>query len=130
MVLSNKRDVYLLIARLVDFIVISLTFHVSNSLLSMNLENGHIFLYSGVILISVCLGKLILSRLYSSSSNVVRLNLGNATGFFIGVCMMSIAQFVIPELRGFIAVVILACVMAFFVLGTLAPLLKLERPIS
>ena len=128
--LFNKR---ILIARLIDFTVIGLTFFVTCSFLSINFENGllaYLVMYSCVILVSVRLGKRLFSKIHRASSRAGETILGNATGFVMGTVVMVGLQFFIPELNLAIALIILSSVMAFFVLGTVAPLLKMERPFS
>lgn len=131
--LVEQTNRQILVARLIDFVVIGLTFFLSCSLLSINFENSlimHVFMYTSVVLVSVRLGKRFLSRVFSSSNWVVTMILGNATGFLIGACAMVILQFFIPEVRVAVTAIFVASIMAFFVLGTVAPLLKLDRPFS
>ena len=54
--------------------------------------------------------------------------LGNAAGFIVGAFAMLILQSFLLEFKVAAAVIFIASFMAFFVLGTVAPLLRLDRP--
>ena len=131
--LAGHINKHIIIARLIDFIVIGSTFLLSCSLLSIRFENSpviHIIIYSCVVLVSVRLARRVFSNMVSSQGGVATIILGNATGFAIGACAMVLLQFFIPELRVAVAAIFIASIMAFFVLGTIAPLLKQDRPFS
>ena len=131
--LTEKINRNILFAGFVDLLVIGLTFLFSCSLLSINFGINlfaHLVVYSFVVFISVRLSKRLLSKIISSQTWVVTLLVGNATGFLIGACAMVVVQLLFPELRVAATAIIVASFMAFFVLGTVAPLLKMDRPFS
>ena len=119
-----------IIARSVDFIVLGLTFYFTCSILSIHAGSNILLLtvvYSGVILLSVRLGKHLLSRVFSPLSTVLKLMLNNAAGLLIGVCIMLILGFIIPGFSEFSVAIIIASIMAFFILGTLSPLIRFDK---
>ena len=119
-----------IVARVIDFIVLGLTFYLTCSILSIH-AGSDIFLltvvYSGVILVSVRIGKHLLSPVFSSLSTALKLMLNNAAGLLIGVCTMLILGFIIPGFSEFSVAIIIASVMAFFILGTLSPLVRYDK---
>jgi len=119
-----------IVARVIDFIVLGLTFYLTCSILSIH-AGSDIFLltvvYSGVILLSVRIGKHLLSPVFSSLSTALKLMLNNAAGLLIGVCTMLILGFIIPGFSEFSVAIIIASVMAFFILGTLSPLVRYDK---
>ncbi len=128
---QNKQN--LIISRVIDFLVLGCTFYISCMLLSVPLSGNTIFhtlIYATVILVSVRLGGYFLSAILLSASSVVKLMLCNAAGLLIGGIVMFVLGSMVPGLNGSAVVVVFASVMAFFVLGTISPLLKKNTYIS
>jgi hypothetical protein len=125
--------------RLVDFVVLGATFYVSCMLLSV--ESGgslffHMLAYSTILLASVRLSKRTIANYscvylreqtianyHKSTGKSTRKILGNAIGILIGTCIMSLLEKLLSNHSDFIVAIILSGVMAFFVLGTLCPLM-------
>jgi len=129
--LAGQLNKQILAAQFVDFAVIGLTFILACSLLSIDFGSSsilYITIYSAVVLISVRLGKYLLFSNFSSSNRIVMTILGNAAGFIVGAFAMLILQSFLLEFKVAAAVIFIASFMAFFVLGTVAPLLRLDRP--
>lgn len=119
-----------LTAKIFDFFVLGSTFFVTCSILSVQVGKDVLilaFAYSWVITLSVSIGKHFISRSFSSLSDVLKLMLSNASGLMIGVSIMLILGIIVPGLSNFSVVIIIASVMAFFVLGTLSPLIVLDK---
>jgi hypothetical protein len=117
-------------SKILDFLVLGITFYVTCSILSIHADNQILLLtvvYPSVILVSVKIGKYMLSPVFSSLNTVVKLMLDNAAGLFIGTIIMLILGFIIPSFSNFSVVIIIASVMAFFVLGTLSPLIRPDK---
>ena len=117
-------------SRIIDFVVLGITFYVTCSILSVHADNQILLLtvvYPSVILVSVKIGKYLLSPVFSSLNTVVKLMLDNAAGLLIGAIIMLILGFTFPGFSQFTAAIIVASVMAFFVLGTLSPLIKPDK---
>ena len=111
----------------INFIILGGSFYLSCFLLSIQVESNLIiqtFIYACVVLLAVTLGKRMLSSTFTSAGRVVKMIIINATGLIIGAIIMLIFGYIFPELGGFAVAVVLASVMAFFVFGTLSPLLK------
>jgi len=126
----NKQ---VLAARFIDFAVIGLTFILACSVLSIHIGNSlflYIAIYSTVLLVSVRLGKRLLLSHFSSSNRIAMTIMGNAAGIFVGAFAMLILQSFLPEFKVAAAVIFIACFMAFFVLGTVAPLLKCDSRVN
>jgi len=124
--------------RLVDFVVLGATFYVSCMLLSV--ESGgslffHMLAYSTILLTFVRLSKRTIANYsrvylreqtianyYKSIGESTRKILGNAIGILIGTCIMLLLEKLLSNHSDFIGAIILSSIMAFFVLGTLGPL--------
>jgi len=114
----------------INFIILGGSFYLSCILLSIQAESNLIiqtFIYACVVLLAVALGKRMLSSAFTSAGRVVKTIIINATGLFIGAIIMLILGYIFPELGEFTVAVVLASVMAFFVFGTLSPLLRSDR---
>ncbi len=114
----------------IRFIILGGSFYLSCFLLSIQVESNliiHTFLYACIILLAVSIGKRMLSSTFTSTGRVVKTIIINTTGLFIGAIIMLILGYIFPELGEFTVAVVLASVMAFFVFGTLSPLLRSDR---
>jgi len=123
-----KRDTITEIT--INFLILSGSFYLSCFLLSIQVEGNliiHTFLYACIVLLAVTLGKRLLPANFTTAGRVVKTIIINATGLFIGAIIMLIFGYIFPELGEFTVAVVLASVMAFFVFGTLSPLLRSDR---
>ena len=114
----------------INFIILGCSFYLSCFLLSIQVESNLIIqtlIYACVVLLAVSIGKRMLSANFTSAGRVVKTIIINATGLFIGAIIMLIFGYIFPELGEFTVAVVLASVMAFFVFGTLSPLLRSDR---
>ncbi len=114
----------------ISFIILGCSFYLSSFLLSIQAERNLIiqtFVYACVVLLAVSVGKRMLSSTFTSAGRVVKTIIINATGLFIGSIIMLIFGHIFPEFGEFTVAIVLASVMAFFVLGTLSPLLRSDR---
>jgi hypothetical protein len=111
--------------RLVDFTVLGATFYVSCMLLSVELGSSFFFqtlAYSTILLVFVRLSKRTVARYNKSIGETIRQILGNATGVLVGTCVVLLLGKILSARGDIFVAVILSGVMAFFVLGTLCPL--------
>ncbi len=116
-----------IILRIIEFVVLGGSFYLACFLLSIQVESNIIIqtlIYSSTAFLSVTLGKWLLSSTFTSAGVVIKLMIINAVGLFIGAIIMLIYVGIFPELGEFGVAIVLASVMAFFVFGTLSPLLK------
>ncbi len=114
----------------INFIILGCSFYLSCILLSIQTESNliiHTFIYAGIVQLAVSIGKRMLCTTFTSAGRVVKTIIINATGLFFGAIIMLIFGYIFPELGEFTAAVVLASVMAFFVFGTLSPLLRSNR---
>jgi hypothetical protein len=117
-------------SRVIDLLVLGITIYVTCSTLLVHVGIEVLLLtivYPSVILVSVKIGQYFLSPVIFSLNTVVKLMLDNAAGLFIGTIIMLILGFIIPSFSNFSVVIIIASVMAFFVLGTLSPLIRPDK---
>ncbi len=117
----------------ISFIILGGSFYLSCFLLSIQVESKliiHTFIYAGIAQLAMSFGKRTLAANFTSTGStgrVVETIIINATGLFIGAIIMLIFGYIFPELGGFSVAVVLASLMAFFVFGTLSPLLRSDR---
>ena len=117
-------------SRTFDFVVLGLIFYTTCSILSVHAGSDIILLstvYSGVVLVSVRIGKQLLSSISSSLSIVLKSMLNNAAGLLIGAVIMLMLGLFMPDFAKYSVEIIIASVMAFFVLGTVSPLVRFDR---
>lgn len=125
--LKGKNTHPKLFNRFIDFTVLASTFYLSCLLLSVEIDSGlliQILAYSTIVLIFVRLCKRVIVGHWKSLSALNRQILGNAAGILIGTCVMLVLlKFLTGSAEIFVAL-IFSSVMAFFVLGTLSPLVN------
>lgn len=114
-------------SRFIDLIVLSLSFLFLVLITDIGNPTHFIvdfFLYVSVMFISLRLSKRIFCEYFRSSSRIAGVLLGNITGLMAGaILVMLIEQF----FTGFAVstlIIILSSIFAFFVLGTLSPMVK------
>lgn len=116
-----------LVATLIDSVIIGLTFLLACDLLSAHFENmkGLITVaYIAVNLIAVHLSRQLLLTRQSTISPTISVIIGNALGLAIGAVILIFLQYVFFISQDSVIAVLLAEIMAFFVLGTVAPLIR------
>ena len=114
---ENEPDT--IAVRFIDFMVLGGSFYLACFLLSIPVANNLIiqtFVYASTVLLVVVVGKRLLSNSLTSAGGVVKMIIINAIGLFIGAIIMLIFGYIFPELSGFAVAVVLASMMAFFVL--------------
>jgi hypothetical protein len=110
---------------LVDFVVLGATYYVSCMILSVELGGSlffHMLAYSTILVTLVRLSKRAIANYYKSIGESTRKILGNAIGILIGTCIMLLLEKLLSNHGDFTVAIIFSGVMAFFVLGTLCPL--------
>jgi hypothetical protein len=112
--------------RIVDFAVLGVTFFLSSLLFSAASGSTlllQILVYSTILLICVRLSKRAIVSYNRSIGEASRQILGNGAGILIGTCIMLVLEKLVSASDGIFVVVIFSSVMAFFILGTLSPIL-------
>jgi len=110
--------------RLIEFIVLCAAFYIASRLLAVDTSASFFVLiasYSTVLNLSLSLSQKFLCA-YESIGEVSRYLLANAVGIFIGTCLVLLLQFAVFRNVGSFALVIFSSVIAFFVLGTISPI--------
>ena len=119
----NKANYLTLV---VDFLVLGFTFFLSCLLLSGDAV-GDLFLqtvlYAATLVTFVGLTSWIAKRDNTSTNSLTRKIFSNAAGILIGTCVILVFKDLFATDGHFIAAVIFSGVAAFFVLGTLTPLI-------
>ena len=114
-----------LLNRIVDFVVLGVSFFASCMFFSVDLEIDLLFQvisYATILLVCVRLCKRAIVSYDKSIGEFSRQILGNAIGIFIGSCLVLVlAKLVLAGGEIFVAV-IFSSVMSFFILGTLSPI--------
>ena len=124
--MSDARNTnFRLLDQLVDFVVMGVSFFISCLLWSVELQGGLFFqivAYSAVLLVFVRLSKRTIVS-YSKPVSIITLQiLGNATGIVVGTCVVLLLVKLLATSGEIVMAVIFSRVMAFFILGTLSPL--------
>jgi hypothetical protein len=127
-VMNNLRNAdSIQLNRLIDFVALGATFYISCMTFSVEIGSSlvfHMLAYSSILLVFVRLSKRKIASCFTSAGESTRLILGNAIGILIGACIMLLLEKVSPFHTNFSLVIILSSVMAFFVLGTIGPLVQ------
>jgi hypothetical protein len=113
-------------SRIADFLVLGATFSVSCLLFSVVSVSTFFFqalTYSTLLLVCVQLCKHAIVSYNGSIGEASRQILGNGAGILIGTCIMLVFENLVSDSSGIFVVVIFSSVMAFFILGTLSPML-------
>ncbi len=118
--------------RIVDFLVLSTTFFVSCLLFSVMSISTLLFqalVYSTLLLVCVQLCKHSIASYKRPIGKASRQILGNGAGIVIGTCIMLVIEILVSESSDIVVVVTFSSVMAFFILGTLSPIVH-KMPIA
>ena len=123
-VTDAKKVNYLNLA--VDFLVLGSTFFLACLLLSVDAVGDLVLqtvLYAATLVAFVCLTRWIAMRDNTVTNSLTRKIFSNAAGILIGTCVILVFKDLFATGGDFITVVVFSGVMAFFVLGTLTPLI-------
>jgi len=80
--------------------------------------------YVSIVFVCLRLSKRFVFDSFHSSSRIVRVLLGNLLGFVSGVIILLTLKAILPFVNGDTAVIVFSSVLAFFILGTLSPMVK------
>lgn len=131
--MSDLRNIHpKVLNRVVDFSVLCASFFVSSLLFSIASGNAlfiQTLAYSTLLLVCVRLAKRAIVSYNRSIGEVSRQILGNGVGILIGTCIMLVLENLVSASADIFVVVIFSSVMAFFILGTLLPIVH-RTPIS
>jgi len=120
----NSNNLY---SRLIDLIVIAasfLLFSVVTEFAYLTEILGDTAFYVAFVFITLRLCKRIVSRYFYPTKSIISELLGNLTGFFVSVVLLLLLNSLLPLVSVNVEVVIFSSILAFFILGTLAPMLK------
>jgi len=124
--MSDIRNTHpIILNRIVDFLVLGATFFVSCLLFAVESGSALIFqilAYSTLLLVCVRLSKRAVVSYNRSIGEVSRQIIGNGAGILIGTCIMLVVEKLVSASGEIFVAVIFSSVMAFFILGTLSPI--------
>lgn len=83
-----------------------------------------LFFYVSIVFICLRLSKRLVFEYVHNSNRVLNVLLGNGSGLFLGGGLVLSVSQVLPALHESSLVVVFSSIMAFFILGTLSPLVK------
>jgi len=124
--MSDIRNTHpIILNRIVDFLVLGATFFVSCLLFSAasgSVLFFQILAYSTLLLVCVRLSKRAVVSYNRSIGEVSRQIIGNGAGILIGSCIMLVFAKLVSASSEIYVAIIFSSVMAFFILGTLLPI--------
>ena len=83
-----------------------------------------LLLYVCVLFVCVRLSKRAVFAYVHSSSRSLHVLLGNIVGLFVGSCIVLLIGQLLPAIQEMALVVVFSSITAFFILGTLSPMVK------
>ena len=114
---SRLIDLTALTVSFVLFSIVTETMHPLNMLQDL-------VVYVGVVFVTLRLSKRFVFESLRASSRIVRVLLGNLLGFVSGIAILLSLQTLLPFVSGETPVIIFSSILAFFILGTLSPMVK------
>ena len=111
----------------VDFTVLSVTFFISWMFFSVGLGIdlfAHLTAYSIILLAFVHTCRRVVDNNVKSMGEASRKILGNGTGILIGTCLVLLIEMQLSAPGQMLAAILFSSVMAFFILGTLSPVVR------
>ena len=127
---SRKNESQKWFSNLVYFIVLGFAFYASSVILGLD-QGSYLWLqsllYAGVTLATLQLGRYCLAVVARSQSRILYTVLVNAIGIFFGVIAILIMRLVIPDLAFSVIALVVASIIAFFILGTISPFFLSDR---
>lgn len=114
-------------AKITDIIVLSVSFLLFAMMMEyVSLTSLFIDLFLYVVVVFVCLqvGRRIILEYVHSSKRFVNILTGNIAGLIIGGLLVFIINLLVPGIKESMVVVVFSSIMAFFILGTLSPMVK------
>ena len=124
MICFHKRN-RALMNRMIDFSVLGLIFYLSSLFLSVD-NGGRLILlalgYASMVLVFVSFSRRFFARHYLTLGDAIRQITCNAIGILAATFIMLVVERIMSADGGVYVALLFSSVMAFFVLGTLLPL--------
>lgn len=83
-----------------------------------------LFLYVGIVFVCLRLSKRIIFQYVHSSKRCINILSGNIVGLAVGGLLVFTISQLVPVVKESVVVVVFSSVLAFFILGTLSPMIK------
>ena len=114
-------------SRIIDLIVLTSSFLFLTAITDIGSPFGFsidLFYFVVVMFISLRLSKRIIFQYLHTSSQIARVLLGNITGLVVGAALVMFIEQFFMGLVGGAMIVVFSSILAFFILGTLSPMVK------
>ena len=114
-------------SRMMDLLVLTLSFLLFVFLLDIKWDAQvavDLVFYVAVVFVCLRLARRAIFEYVHYSKRVINIVLGNVSGLIAGVVLVAVCNQFISGIAEHLLVVILSSVLAFFILGTLSPLVK------
>jgi hypothetical protein len=114
-------------SRLTDLVVLTISFLIFVSLMDIHLT-AHVLLdlmtYVSVVFVCLRVARRLIFENLNFSKRIFKVLLGNVFGLLAGAVLLLMAGQLLPFASQSVIVVIFSSILAFFILGTLSPLIK------
>jgi hypothetical protein len=118
------------ISRITDLVVLAASYLLF-SFMTGRLPTGELIInllvYVSIVFVCLRLAKRLTFRYLPEAPRVVSILLGNIAGLMSGSLLVGIFCDLMPGVQEFFLAVLLSSVLAFFILGTLSPMIKSSR---
>jgi hypothetical protein len=114
-------------SRLMDLVVLSVSFLLFVALMDIHLTTGivlELVSYVGIVFVCLRVARRLIFEYVDYSKRTFNVLLGNVTGLISGAVLLLVVDHFVPFISQSIFIVICASILAFFILGTLSPLIK------
>lgn len=119
--------------RVIEFLIFALIFFISCRLLGLDVISGgfaQALIYATVMVLFVHLARGTISASGDSFRNITWRILGNAAGIVAGTITVTFIEVFVLAEREILVAVLFSSVMAFFVLGTISPIVSKRPPVA
>lgn len=116
-----------LFSRAIDLLVLSGSFLLFAYLMDFESSGqfwASLLLYVAVVFVSLRLSKRLIFGYVHNTRRITSILLGNITGLLVGALLVLMLDQVLPGIGEGALVVVFSSIMAFFILGTLSPMVK------
>ena len=117
-------------SRMTDFVVLSMSFVMfallteSTSFVQMMIN---MVCYVGIVFVCLRLAKRIVFQYVQNATRVINVLIGNIAGLIVGGALVLSIGYIVPGIAESALVVVFSSVMAFFILGTLSPMVRSSK---
>jgi hypothetical protein len=117
-------------SRLTDLVVLTISFLIFVSLMDIHLTANvlvDLVIYVSVVFVCLRVARRLIFDNVNYTKRILKVLLGNISGLLVGAVLLLIADRFLPFTSHSMIVVIFSSILAFFILGTLSPLIKFSN---